>query len=133
MQKTYHVFLDPDEDIFNDGTNLLYLLDELCTLGKCKSFPQLERIPELKDFSAAKCYTYWDIIVATDKGMDAIIDVFIFVDDRCNIEINEIAASNLLDNEEFIQFVEEQYRNNTLEIKSMQQFVNKKIKKSDKK
>lgn len=130
---TYHVFLDPDEDIFKDGTNLLYLLDELCMLGKCKTFPHFEKIPHLKEFSADKCYTYWDIIVVTDKGKDAIIDVFIFVDDKCNIEINEVAQGNLLENQSFIKHLNEQYQNNTLEIKSLQQFTSQKTKKTEKK
>lgn len=104
--KVYHVQLDPDEEIFKDGTNLIYLLDELCSLGSCKMCAHFDRIPGIEEIEAEKSYTYWDIMVATDKGMDSIIDVFIFIDDKCNIEINEVADYNALNDDNFVEYLE---------------------------
>ena len=39
---------------------------------------------------AEVCYTYWDIILTTDKGTNAIKDVFIFVEDDCKLVIEVI-------------------------------------------
>ena len=36
------------------------------------------------------CYAYWDVILTTEQGMDAIRDVFIFVEDDCELEIDII-------------------------------------------
>ena len=36
------------------------------------------------------CYIYWDIIVTTNKGLNAIRDVFIFIEDECELSIDVI-------------------------------------------
>ena len=46
--KTYYIYFEPESDIFKDGTNPLFLLDELHTLGNCKVFAHFNKIPEIK-------------------------------------------------------------------------------------
>lgn len=99
----YYIFLRPNEDIFADGTNLLYLLDELHSLGPCIISPHTKKIPDLESLDTLKCYSSWDIFLVTSAQVDAIIDVFIFIDDKCDIEINKISEKNLLNNEKFLE------------------------------
>ena len=80
---TYRIRFTPSPDIFLTGTNPLLLLDELRSLGECKIVAQLGAIPCLDDINPERCYTSWDIILTTDKGMDVIKDVFIFVEGDC--------------------------------------------------
>lgn len=99
----YYIFLRPNEDIFADGTNLLYLLDELHSLGPCIIAPHIKKIPDLETIEVSKCYSSWDIFLVTPSQVDAIIDVFIFIDDKCDIEINKISDKNLLNNAKFVE------------------------------
>ena len=68
----------------------MLLLDELRSLGECQIVAQLDAIPPLDDITPEHCYTSWDIILSTDRGEDAIRDVFIFVEDDCELTIDII-------------------------------------------
>jgi two-component system chemotaxis sensor kinase CheA len=90
---TYRIHFGPNPDIFKKGIDPVYLLDELHALGSCRSIAYADAIPELTDIDPEACYTYWDIILTTDKGINAIKDVFIFVEDDCKITIDVIYDS----------------------------------------
>src|SRR5208283_261897 len=81
------------------GTNPLFLLDELRSLGECKIAAQLGAIPCLDDMNPERCYTSWDIILTADKGMDVIKDVFIFVEGDCELTIDRIDNAREIDPE----------------------------------
>lgn len=95
---TYRIRFRPSRDIFKKGTNPVLLLDELRRTGKCKVVAQTDAIPLLKDFDPEACYTYWDVILTTRQGINAIKDVFIFVEDDSELSINIIDDGGRLDN-----------------------------------
>ncbi len=122
--KTYFIFFEPKEDIFSNGTNPLYLLDELNSMGTCKVFSRLNKIPSIEDISIEKCYTYWDVILSTSQGINAISDVFIFVEDDCNLEILEIAAYDLFENNFFIKEIEnKKFLEKNISIDELRKFI----------
>jgi len=84
---TYRIFFRPDNDIFSNGTNPVLLLNELRALGECTVRAILDAIPDGADFDPEKCYTAWEIILNTGADMNAIRDVFIFVEDDCELRI----------------------------------------------
>ena len=85
---TYRVLFKPNKEIFMNGTNPLFLLEELGELGEHKILANTQQVPELAEINPEYCYTSWDIILTTDKGIDSIKDVFIFVEDECEIKID---------------------------------------------
>lgn len=87
---TYRIRFKPFRDIFLTGTDPSNLLAELMELGNCKTVAHLEEIPDLDSIEPEKCYVYWDILLTTDKGMNAIKDVFIFVEEDCDLKISVI-------------------------------------------
>ena len=87
---TYRIRFKPSHDIFLTGTNPILLLDEISSLGESKIIAQLDDIPTLDNINAENIYIYWDIILTTDRGINAIKDVFIFVEDFCDLSINII-------------------------------------------
>ncbi len=89
-QTTYRVRFRPSQDIFRTGTNPALLLRELQELGVCKIVAHVEAIPLLEDIEPVLCYMSWDIIVTTDRGIDAVKDVFIFVEDTSELTIDVI-------------------------------------------
>jgi len=100
--KSYYIYFEPDNDIFSNGTNPLFLLDELYTLGDCKAFAHFNKVPDVENIDITKCYTYWELILATNENVNTITDVFIFVEDQCKLEINEVADFNIVVNSNIV-------------------------------
>ena len=84
---TYLIQFRPHQDIFLNGTNPILLFNELRELGSFNAIAQLGSMPSLESFNPELCHTCWDIILTTNKGIDAIRDVFIFVEDVTDIKI----------------------------------------------
>ncbi|OPY71819.1 MAG: Chemotaxis protein CheA [Syntrophorhabdus sp. PtaU1.Bin058] len=87
---TYRIRFSPAAGIFLTGTNPLFLLEELHALGECRIIAQRNAIPSLEEINPEQCYVEWDFILTTDKGIDAIRDVFIFVEDSAETRIETI-------------------------------------------
>jgi two-component system, chemotaxis family, sensor kinase CheA len=95
---TYRICFKPDIGIWANGTNTTLLLNELCNLGTCRISARTDNIPLLDNLEPESCYTYWDIILTTNRGINSIKDVFIFVEDDCELKI-EIIDDGEQDNE----------------------------------
>lgn len=93
---TYLIVFKPHHDLFKNGTNPLLLIDELHTLGHCKPFVRFDEIPLPQDFIPDYCYTYWQVLLSTSKTENDIRDVFIFVEDECDLTIEKVSDINIL-------------------------------------
>lgn len=89
---TYRIGVKLVPDIFANGTNPLLLLDELREMGDGRVLARTADIPPLEEIDPETCYTSWNVILTTDQGEAAIRDVFIFVEDECELTINTIDA-----------------------------------------
>jgi two-component system chemotaxis sensor kinase CheA len=96
---TYRIRFKPPQDIFSTGTNPVQLLDELRALGTCKIVAHTDNIPYLEDFDPQACYCYWDVILSSCSGMNAIQDVFIFVKDAAEVTIEVIDDEGTIEDE----------------------------------
>jgi two-component system, chemotaxis family, sensor kinase CheA len=88
---TYRIRFQPNQDIFSCGSNPLHLIAELQDLGTCSVVAQTGALPALEEMEAELCYVLWDVVLTTDQGLNAIRDVFIFVEDDCVLTIDQIA------------------------------------------
>ncbi|NLF43854.1 MAG: chemotaxis protein CheA, partial [Bacteroidales bacterium] len=93
---TYLIVFKPHHDLFKNGTNPLLLIDELHTLGHCKPYVRFDEIPLPQDFVPDHCYTYWQVLLSTSKTENDIKDVFIFVEDECELTIEKVSDINIL-------------------------------------
>ncbi|EAT14635.1 chemotaxis protein CheA [Desulfuromonas acetoxidans] len=91
---TYRIRFRPSLDIMHNGTSIAQLLDELCELGTCRTIAHKANIVDLEELDPENCYSSWDIILTSDCGEDAIRDVFIFVEDDCELIIKAIDLGN---------------------------------------
>lgn len=89
-QTTYRIRFHPGKGLFASGTNPLLLLRELCELGTGRIVALTEEIPPLDEIDPEACYTSWDVILTTRQDKNAIRDVFIFVEDDCELKIDVI-------------------------------------------
>jgi two-component system chemotaxis sensor kinase CheA len=110
---TYFITFIPDKNILKNGTNPLYLIDELSSMGKTAIFIHYENIPDLKMYEPSSCYVWWELLLATNQSAEDVRNVFIFVEDDCRLEINVISDTNLLDDSEFVS----SFKNQKKEVK----------------
>ena len=94
---TYRIRFVPSPDVTVNGTNPLLLLAELRQLGDCRMVAQMARVPRLEEIDPENCYLLWDVILTTKRGIDAIRDVFIFIEDDCDLKIDVIDDGGILD------------------------------------
>jgi two-component system, chemotaxis family, sensor kinase CheA len=92
---TYRIRFRPARDLFASGNNPVPLLNELRSLGPCTIVANTGPIPLLAEVEPESCYVYWDIILTTNAGLDAIRDVFIFVEDASEIKVEVIDEEGL--------------------------------------
>jgi two-component system, chemotaxis family, sensor kinase CheA len=79
------------KDAMAMGTNPLLLLDELRGLGTATVTARTDRIPSLAELVPTECRIGWDVVLSSDKPRAAIEDVFMFVIDDMELEIEPIA------------------------------------------
>ncbi len=94
--KTYRIRFRPQKEIMLTGTNPFHLVRDVTALGHSKIVAQTSDVPMLEDINPEYCYIYWDIILTTDKGINAIKDIFIFVEDS-ELKIDVIDDQDALD------------------------------------
>ena len=97
----YHIVFKPTEDLFHQGINPIGLLNELSELGNAIIIPSTQNIPDLENINPELFYTSWDVILSTEKGINSIKDVFIFVEDDCKISIDKIDDGELKGNVDY--------------------------------
>ena len=76
------------------------MLQELLDLGSGKIVAQTAEIPPLDEIEPEYCHIFWDVILTTTHGVDAVKDVFIFVEDDCDLRIDIIDDGNRLSTDE---------------------------------
>lgn len=87
---TYRIRFKPHVNLLQKGTNPALLLQELHALGHCRVVAQTDLIPPLTELVPEHCYLFWDVILTTTAGLNAIRDVFIFVEDDADLAITVI-------------------------------------------
>lgn len=87
----------PGPGLLLSGANPLLLLRELRELGQLQIQLDTTSIPSLTGIDPERCYVVWDMILKTTAGLEAIRDVFIFVEDDCELRIDP-ARDDAVDN-----------------------------------
>jgi two-component system chemotaxis sensor kinase CheA len=103
---TWRIVFKPQADLFRNGSNPLYLIDELHTYGNAVTIPHTDPVPDLSDLDTEKCYVWWEIFIATRQSKEALNDVFIFVEDDAHIEVQMIDDGDLFDNASFRDYLD---------------------------
>ena len=98
-QKTWRIRFQPNRELLLCGSNPLGLINELRGLGTCLITAQFDQVPPLDALVSEHCYLYWDIILTTNRGLEAINDVFIFVEDDCRITVEMIDENTITEGE----------------------------------
>jgi two-component system chemotaxis sensor kinase CheA len=90
MEETFRIVFEPAAGIFMNGTKVFRLLEELAELGSLSAIPVVENIPTIESLDPEQCYVSWNAILTTGSGIDAIRDVFIFVEGPSKVVIEQL-------------------------------------------
>jgi two-component system chemotaxis sensor kinase CheA len=92
---TWQIHFQPAPDVAAGGLDLALLLDELRGLGRCEIVADSSGIPTFNQLNPEQCYVAWDITITTEKGINSIRDVFMFVEDESKITIEPVTTNKV--------------------------------------
>jgi len=112
---SFYIKFEPFSGIFENGTNPLFLLDELAASGTIFTIVNTSQVPDIQSISPITCYTAWELVLVTDKTEDFIRDIFIFVESDSNLIINNFYEGDIFQKENVAAKLE-YFRNHTKKI-----------------
>jgi two-component system chemotaxis sensor kinase CheA len=84
------------EDIFNNGIDPLMIIEDLSSLGEIVSISvDVTKIPDFDRLDPEKCFLSWSILLRTEQDESKIRDVFLFVYDDNDIDIENVTEKYL--------------------------------------
>lgn len=84
------------ENIFEYGIEPLMVMEDLFSLGEIVvRNVDKSRLPAFSEMDPEKCYLGWEVVLKTDAGRDKVEDVFLFVSEDNQIDIEEITKQYL--------------------------------------
>lgn len=122
-KKLYFILFDPNPNILNDGTNPLYLLDELSDLGNAIIKTNYKDLPQLEDIDVDKCYFKWEIILSSTEDFNTIEDVFIFVQDDSLVEIELISEKDVFSVPDVEEKIRDLFLSNKQSVKGIKRLI----------
>jgi len=90
LSAEWRIHFRPGPDLLVNGTNPLLLLREMRELGQLRVQLDSAAIPPLGEIDPQRCYVAWDMVLTTGAGREAIRDIFIFVEDDCELGIERV-------------------------------------------
>ena len=99
VRAIYRIRFKPKPDFLQTGVDPLQLLAELQGLGAAKITAQTGQVPEMAELDLESSYLFWDLILTTEQGLNAIRDIFILVEEHCELAI-EVLDQNRLEEED---------------------------------
>jgi two-component system chemotaxis sensor kinase CheA len=92
--REWHVRFAPGPELMLNGANPFLLVRELRQLGGLSIRVVMADVPPLRELDPERCYISWEMVLATSLGREAIRDVFIFVEDNCELVIAPAAEES---------------------------------------
>ena len=92
---SWKICFHPDSGLLASGGNPVLLFKDLEKLGICEIVGHTETVPRLEQIQPDLCYLWWSITLQSTADEDAIRDVFLFVGDGSNLEIELLRETPL--------------------------------------
>jgi two-component system, chemotaxis family, sensor kinase CheA len=90
----FYILFSPHLNVLRHGTNTLYLIEDLLSLGEGIVLPFFKDLPTLETIEPLENFTGFEIILKTDKSELDIREVFMFVETECDLEIRQFPISS---------------------------------------
>jgi len=103
---TYYIYCKPAKTILKNGTNPLFLIDDLVQLGQAIVLPRFTDVPDIDKMVPKFSYAAYEVILSTTVSVDEIREVFLFAEQSCELVIEKISNDDLLANPTFCASVQ---------------------------
>jgi len=87
QRQIWKISFRPSPSLLVSGGNPMLLFRDLRRLGDCEVSAQTEDIPKLGDLQPELCYLSWKMTLQTTSKENAVRDVFVFVENDSELEI----------------------------------------------
>jgi two-component system chemotaxis sensor kinase CheA len=87
VRSAFEIIFKPNREMFYSGADPVTLLDELRELGQAHITAHTDQVPPLPSLEPEHCYLWWEILLVTGRDQSAVKDVFVFVEDECDVRI----------------------------------------------
>jgi two-component system chemotaxis sensor kinase CheA len=94
-ERVWSIRFAPGPDLMRYGADPILLVRELGRIGRLSAKASMAVVPALAEVDPERCYVTWEMTLATSAGEDAIRDVFIFVEDSCELTIEAVGAAKV--------------------------------------
>jgi len=91
----YRISFAPHPEFFSSGNNPLNIITELKSLGDLKVTVNSDMVPDLESLSPERCYLSWFFELISENDLNAIKDVFMFVEDIADLKIDIVSKPSL--------------------------------------
>jgi len=88
--REWRIRFRPGPTVLLNGTNPLLLLGELRGLGDLRIELDTAGVPPLSEIEPDRCYLAWEMVLTTAAEPEAIRDVFIFIEDDCELTVERL-------------------------------------------
>jgi two-component system chemotaxis sensor kinase CheA len=85
--RDWRIRFAPGPGLMQNGSNPLLLLRELRQLGTLRLEANMEAVPPLAELDPECCYISWEMTLTTSSMREEIQEVFLFVEDNCELTI----------------------------------------------
>ena len=89
---TLRIRFSPGPDLMRNGADPLLLIRELKQMGDLQVTANMGLIPPIAEMDPERCYISWDMLLTTSATCEAIRDVFIFVEDCCELTVDLVPS-----------------------------------------
>jgi two-component system chemotaxis sensor kinase CheA len=86
-KRAWRIHFAPGPQLMRRGSDPLQLVRELAEMGELESTGSMASLPPLSELDPERCYITWDCVLRSSAGLEAIRDVFIFVEDCSELSI----------------------------------------------
>ncbi len=87
LRAAFEIVFKPNREMFYSGADPVTLLDDLRELGQAHITAHADDVPPLSSLDPEHCYLWWEILLVTDRDHSSVKDVFVFVEDECEVRI----------------------------------------------
>ena len=94
-ERTWEIRFHPNPNLLACGGNPILLFRDLKKLGPCEIVGYTESVPPLDQIQPELCYFWWSITLQSTADENTIRDVFLFVEDGSNLEIQIVHETRL--------------------------------------
>ena len=89
----WRIHFVPDLDLLRTGNEPIRMFRELATVGELKVTCDTSKLPTLGTLTPEECYLSWTIDVVTDQPLDAVKEIFEWVEDESDISYSALTEA----------------------------------------